>query len=77
MLFQTGDVLQAVRVLQEAVRRGPTLADARLHLALAQLKAGQTAAADAAWKEALRLDAGLAARPVAAPLLQAFPASKP
>ncbi len=77
VLYQSGDVLQAVRVLQEAVRRGPTLAEARLHLALAHLKAGQTAAADAAWKEALRLDASLAARPAAAPLLQAFPASKP
>jgi uncharacterized protein (TIGR03790 family) len=77
VLYQTGDVLQAVRVLQEAVRRGPALAEARLHLALAHLKGGQTAEAEAAWKETIRLDPSLAARPAAAPLRQAFPASTP
>jgi uncharacterized protein (TIGR03790 family) len=77
VLYQSGDTLQATRVLQEAVRRGPTLGDTRLHLALALLKSGSTAEAGAAWAEALRLDAGLATRPEAAPLVAAFPSSKP
>jgi Flp pilus assembly protein TadD len=77
VLYQSGDTLQATRVLQEAVRRGPTLGDARLHLALALLKSGRTAEASAAWAEALRLDDDLATRPAAAPLVAAFPTAKP
>lgn len=73
VLFQTGDTSQAIRVLQEAVRRGPTLADARMHLAVALLKAGQTPEAGTEWAAALRLDAALASRPEAAPLVTAFP----
>jgi uncharacterized protein (TIGR03790 family) len=73
VLFQSGDNAQAVRVLQEAVRRGPNLADAHLHLALAHLKAGQTAEAGTEWAAALRLDAAMNQRPEAAPLVAAFP----
>ena len=51
VLYQSGDTAQAIRVLQEAVRRSPNLADAHLHLALAYLKAGQTAEAGAAWSQ--------------------------
>jgi uncharacterized protein (TIGR03790 family) len=75
VLFQSGDTAQAIRVLQEAVRRGPNLADAHLHLALAHLKAGQTAEAGKEWAAALRLDAGLTGRPEAAALVAAFPKS--
>lgn len=73
VLFQSGDIVQAVRVLQEAIRRGPNLAEAHLHLALAQLKGGQSTEARATWANALGLDASLSQRPEAEPLVAAFP----
>lgn len=77
VLYQIGDTLQATRVLQEAVRRGPALAELRLHLALALLKGGRTADAGAAWTEARRLDASLADHAEAAPLRGAFGVATP
>ena len=73
VLLQSGDTTQAIRVLQEAVRRGPAVADAHLHLALALLAAGRTAEASTSWTTALGVDESLASRPEAAPLVKAFP----
>ncbi len=77
VLYQTGDIIQATRVLEEAVRRGPAMAEPRLHLALALLKGGRTTEAGAAWKEAQRLDPQLAGHAEAAPLKAAFVTAKP
>ena len=72
VLYHAGDLEQAERVLVEAVRRAPTLADARLHLALVHVARGDLTRAREQWQEAVTRDRSLADRPDAAPLVKAF-----
>ncbi|BCS33173.1 hypothetical protein TBR22_A24000 [Luteitalea sp. TBR-22] len=72
VLYHTGELDEAGRVLQEAVRRAPRLVDARLHLALVQLKQDTGDRGRQQWLEAGKIDPQVGQRPEAAPLLAAF-----
>jgi uncharacterized protein (TIGR03790 family) len=77
VLYHAGDLEQAERVLLEAVRRDPSLADARLHLALVHLGRGDLQRAREQWQGALERDASIAGRPEAAALVKSFGTSVP
>ncbi|MGV3515944.1 TIGR03790 family protein [Luteitalea sp.] len=72
VLYQTGDVAEAARVLREAVRRAPGLVEAQIHLALVLLKSNERVEARQAWEAAQKVAPDVASRPEAAPLVEAF-----
>lgn len=77
VLFRTGDIGQAERVLRDAVGRQPTVAELRVHLARVLLAQGQLPAAKEQWERALALDGGAREHDDAGPLVETFSARQP